>query len=181
MYSLYKREKKIQIFLYAFVLMLLGLSIAAWASIFTSGDDIPMGIVGGLFFLGLALLFFKFASTMSRPYAKIDALRESSPELVKDMEQDFASAENLKGQIWLGSKYIFWRAFKFHVSTYNQVQSLRVYKHHSNKASYYEIEADINGEKIVTSYSRYDITKEDAIAIAQRISVATGAPLTIDF
>ncbi|MCQ2527949.1 MAG: hypothetical protein MJ108_02390 [Saccharofermentans sp.] len=178
MYKYYKNFKVYQIILFAMVALLVGLGLAAFVDVFRSGENIFVGIFGCIFFLGLAFVFFNISLSMSKPYSKIDALRASNPELVKDYEEDFLTAENIQNTIWFGQRYVFFHAFKFAVASYSEIEALRLYKHHTNKTSSFELEATVKGEKIQVNFSIYGKNKEVVVAVAERLSTMSGAPLS---
>lgn len=178
MYKLYNQRKGTQIVLFGMVALLVGLGVAASIDVITTGENVLIGIFGCVFFLGLAFIFFKITLAISHPYSEIDALRVSNPELVKDYEADFQTAENVLNAFWLGQRYIFFRAFKFTVASYHDIKSLRLYKHYSSKSVSYEMEAMINGSKIQVNISYYGNSKKDVVAAVERLSALSGAPFT---
>lgn len=176
MYKIYNEEKGIRIFLYLFDLLLLGLGIASWVSVF-SGEEVAVGIFAGLFFFGLAFIFFKLASANSKPYARIDELRKKNPELVTAIEREFEIAENIGNQLWFGPTHIFLRSSVFEVVPYNAISGVRLYKSYSGRRSFFNIETIIDGRKARVFFTKYGENKKLAIQSANRIAYLSGTTL----
>lgn len=49
----------------------------------------------------------------NNPYEKLDNIKEQNPSLFKEIEDDFNRAEDLKINVWRGSKYYFIRSREF--------------------------------------------------------------------
>lgn len=178
MYSLYKREEKIRLFSYAFAAMLVLLGISAWVSVVKSRSIDFAGILGGLFFYGLAYVFYKMASANKNPYAGIDELRMRDPGLVEAIEREFEIAENVHDKIWFGPTYLYFHSTQFEVAPYNSVSGVRVFKSYSGKSSFYNIETLIDGRKVEVYFTKYGESRKIAVEAAKRIADLTGAPLT---
>lgn len=176
MYKIYNEEKGIRIFLYLFDLLLLGLGIASWVSVF-SGEEVAVGIFAGLFFFGLAFIFFKLASANSNPYARIDELRKQNPELVTAIEREFEIAENIGNRIWFGPTHIFLHSSLFEVAQYNEISGVRLYKSYSSKSTFYKIELIIGECKVRVYFTKYGENRNLAIQSANRIAYLSGTTL----